>query len=133
MTGLSVITDALQQAFCCPFEMAKVTGLSRASAWRYWNGRSVPNIALLARLMRQSRGLAMAFWEYCGLDQASLDAESARLRADFADLQRKFEALDADYQRLLAARQKRVASVSGKAPRRTDAPPAPAAGSGSAR
>jgi hypothetical protein len=130
---VSQISKALREAFGSPRELELAAGCSHPSASRYWTGHSIPNVVLLARLMRQSRGLAMAFWEYCGLDQASLDAESARLRADFADLQRKFEALDADYQRLLAARQKRVASVSGKAPRRTDAPPAPAAGSGSAR
>ena len=124
MTGLSVITDALQQAFCCPFEMAKVTGLSRASAWRYWNGRSVPNIALLAQLMRNYREIGRAVAEYAGLDEASLAAESDELRRLLIDAYAQIEDLHAECQRLLAEVEKPVAPLAAAPDPGTDRPTA---------
>jgi hypothetical protein len=111
---ISRLSKALREAFASPRQLELAAGCSHPSASRYWNGHGIPNVVLLARMMRKSQSFATAFWEYCGLDPASLDAESVRLRQDYAALQKEFEALDAEYQRLVAARAERVAKVGGR-------------------
>src|SRR4029077_10721915 len=100
--SLAHLNRALQAAFGTQ-ELAAACGCSENSARRYRNGYAVPHVVLLARLMRQSRSLAMAFWEYVGLDDASLDAEAARLRTDYAELQQELAAVHAEFQRYVAA------------------------------
>src|SRR4029077_14732370 len=79
--------------------------------WRYWNGRSVPNIALLAQLMRNDREIGRAVAEYAVLDEASLAAESDELRRLLIDAYAQIEDLHAECQRLLAEVEKPVAPL----------------------
>jgi hypothetical protein len=95
VTGLSLITEALRQSFCGPRQLAEVGGFSLASAKRYWRGTSVPNVTMLMVLMRQSPGLLAAFIEYVGLDDASLERETARLSQRLAELHEQKAAADA--------------------------------------
>src|SRR6478752_38658 len=95
VTGLSLITEALRQSFCGPRQLAEVGGFSLASAKRYWRGTGVPNVIGLANLMRQSPDLLTAFIEYVGLDDASLERETARLTRLLAELHEQKAAADA--------------------------------------
>jgi len=121
---VSQISKALREAFSSPRELELAAGCSHPSASRYWNGHSIPNVVLLARLMRQSRGLATAFWEYCGLDQASLDAEGVELRRLLIEAYGEIEALHAECQRLLAEVEKPVAPLAAAPHPGTDQPAA---------
>ena len=93
MSRLDLLTDALRACFGSSGQLAAATGCSERSALRYVRGQSVPNIAVLTRLMGQHRCIADAVLAMAGLDQASLDREADRLRAELAELTADYEAL----------------------------------------
>ena len=124
MTRLAIISEALRQSFCGPRQVAEVGHCSLASAKRYFNGSRVPPTTVLAQLMRHSSRTAQAFWEYLGVDQASLDAEGAELRRLLITAYGEIEALHAECQRLLAEVEKPVASLAAAPDPGTDQPAA---------
>jgi len=95
VTRLAILTEALRRSFGCPQQMADAGGFSLSSAERYWRGIGVPNVVALANLVRQSPTLLAAFIEYVGLDDASLERETARLTRLLAELHEQKAAADA--------------------------------------
>jgi transcriptional regulator with XRE-family HTH domain len=95
MNRLDILTDALRASFASPRQLAEACGCTPQSAWRYLRGDYVPNVVTLAQLMRRSPALLAAFIEYVGLDDASLERETARLTRLLAELHEQKAAADA--------------------------------------
>jgi len=107
VTRLAIISEALRQSFCGPRQVAEVGHCSLASAKRYFNGSRVPPTTTLAQLMRQSPMLLAAFIEYVGLDDASLERETARLTRLLAELHEQKAAADARLDQVSPAADRR--------------------------
>jgi transcriptional regulator with XRE-family HTH domain len=95
MNRLDILTDAVRASFPSPRQLAEACGCTPQSAWRYLRGDYVPNVVTLAQLMRRSPALLAAFIEYVGLDDASLERETARLTRLLAELHEQKAAADA--------------------------------------
>jgi hypothetical protein len=83
-----VLTDAIKD-FGTAKEVARVIGCSERTAATYQNGKYLPKINGLARLMRHSRAIADAVLRMAGLDDISLDLEEARLIRELREFQAK--------------------------------------------
>jgi hypothetical protein len=94
MSRLELITQALRGSFSAS-QLAAAGDVCLASAKNYRAGKGLPNMVVMARLMRQSPGLLAAFIEYVGLDDASLERETARLTRLLAELHEQKAAADA--------------------------------------
>src|SRR4029077_4336390 len=116
VTGLSLLALAVREALGSPRQLAEAGNCSLASAKRYFNGSRVPNVTVLAQLMRQSPGLLVALIEYAGLDERSLYIAAARLRRAKAELQSEWATTHADLARILDEREARLGVAKNQAP-----------------
>ena len=120
---LSHLSEALRSAFGTARELEAAAECSERSAFRYFNGESVPNVVTLARLIRRSPTFLAAFLEYAGLDERSLAIAAQKLRYDEAALKRDWTANSADMERHLAADEARLRADAAEKPAVPDGSP----------
>lgn len=85
MSGLSTLTEAMR-AFGSAKQLAIAAGCHINTAKNYQLGYTFPDIVGLTRLMARSRAVTDAVLRMAGLDDLSLDLETARLTRLLAEL-----------------------------------------------
>jgi hypothetical protein len=107
MSGLSTLTEAMR-AFGSAKQLAIAAGCHINTAKNYQLGYTFPDIVGLTRLMARSRAVTDALLRMAGLDDLSLDLETARLTRLLAELHERRQELHAeDLEEATSARGRR--------------------------